>query len=106
MPVELPGPLRLASSSPFVGRSHELAALRALLPGQGDSRRVALIGGEAGSGKSRLVRELAQEIGAGEALVLYGACDPIVRTPYGPFVEALSQLARAVSADELRADVG
>jgi DNA-binding CsgD family transcriptional regulator len=106
MPAELPGPLRLVSSSPFVGRSHELEQLRALLPRQGDNRRVALIAGEAGSGKSRLVREFAQEVGAGEALVLYGACDPIVRTPFGPFVEALSQLVRAAGADELRADLG
>ena len=28
------------------------------------------------------------------ALVLYGACDAVVRTPYGPFVEALDHLAR------------
>jgi DNA-binding CsgD family transcriptional regulator len=106
MPVELPGPLRLVSSSPFVGRSHELAVLRALLPRQGDERRIALIAGEAGSGKSRLVREFAQEVGAGEALVLYGACDPMVRTPFGPFVEALSQLVRTAAADQLRADLG
>ena len=33
---------------------------------------------------------------AERALVLYGACDAVVRTPYGPFVEALDQLARRV----------
>ena len=60
--VALPGPLCLPSAFPFVGRVHELDALRALLPsGADDGRRVVLIGGEAGSGKSRLVREFATE---------------------------------------------
>jgi len=58
----LPGPLRLIPSFPFVGRARELATLRELLPrGDDDGTRVALIGGEAGAGKSRLVRELAHE---------------------------------------------
>ena len=55
---------------------------------------MVLLGGEPGSGKSRLVREFAAEAAADGALVLYGACDAVVRTPYGPFVEALDQLAR------------
>jgi predicted ATPase len=65
-----------------------------------------LIGGEAGSGKSRLVRELAHEGATSDALVLYGACDAVVRTPYRPFAEALEQLVRAADAGELRADLG
>ena len=62
-------------------------------------------GGEAGSGKSRLVREFAAEAEAAGALVLYGACDAVVRAPYGPFAEALGPLSatsphlRAGSAD-------
>ena len=39
-------------------------------------------------------------------LVLTGACDAVVRTPYGPFVEALDQLARTAEPDELRAALG
>jgi DNA-binding CsgD family transcriptional regulator len=65
---------------------------------------VLLVGGEAGSGKSRLVREFAAE-GAG-VLVLHGACDAVVHTPYGPLVEALDHLVRVVDADLLRADLG
>src|SRR5918911_2404107 len=92
---DLPGSLRLPSTFPFVGRSAELALLRTLLPrAEGEGRRVVLLGGEPGSGKSRLVRELAGEVAADGLLVLYGACDAVVRTPYGPFVEALDQLAR------------
>ena len=66
---------------------------------QGEGRRVVLLGGEAGSGKSRLVREFAAEAAREDALVLYGACDAAVRTPYGPFVEALDQLARVTEPD-------
>ncbi len=104
---ELPGPLRLTSTFPFVGRSAELEGLRALMPGgEEGGGRVVLVGGEAGSGKSRLVREFAAEAAAGGALVLYGSCDAQVRTPYGAFVEALDQLARATEPDELRAALG
>src|SRR4051794_37023861 len=43
----LPGSLRLISTFPFVGRSAELATLRALLPrSDGAGGRVALVGGE------------------------------------------------------------
>src|ERR671930_2489531 len=104
---KLPGPLRLAPSFPFAGRSRELGTLRTLVPGDdGDGLRFALIGGEAGSGKSRLVREFAHEAAADGALVLYGACDAVVQRPYGPFAEALDQLLRAADPAALRADLG
>src|SRR4051812_5653763 len=104
---ELPGSLGLTSAFPFVGREAELRTLRALLPrAEGEGRRVVLLGGEAGSGKSRLVRELATHAAADGALVLYGACDAVVRSPYGPFVEALDHLARTVAPDELRDALG
>src|SRR5579859_6477496 len=104
---DVPGSLRLTSTFPFVGRSAELERLRTLLPrADGEGRRLVLLGGEAGSGKSRLVREFALEAVEDGALVLYGSCDAVVRTPYGPFVEALDQLARAVDATELRTALG
>ncbi len=67
---------------------------------------MALLAGEPGSGKSRLVRELAQEAAADDVLVLYGACDAFVRTPYGPFVTALEHLERVTEPDVLRSDLG
>src|SRR5215212_5757817 len=104
---DLPGSLRLPSTFPFVGRSAELDALRRLGPGSAtDGGRVALLGGEPGSGKSRLVREFAAEAAGAGALVLYGACDAVVRTPYGPFVEALGRLTRILEPAELRAALG
>jgi predicted ATPase len=94
-------------SFPFAGRSRELATLRALIPrAEGEALRFALVGGEAGSGKSRLVREFAHEAAAGGALVLYGACDSVVRRPYRPFVEALDQLVRSTDEATLRDALG
>lgn len=103
----LPGPLRLTPSLPFAGRSRELATLRMLAPhADGEALRFALIGGEAGSGKSRLVHEFAREAACGGALVLYGACDSVVRRPYGPFVDALDQLVRELDEAALLAALG
>ncbi|HSD78979.1 MAG TPA: AAA family ATPase, partial [Solirubrobacteraceae bacterium] len=104
---DLPGSLRPTSSFPFVGRSAELETLRTLLPrADGEGRRIVLLGGEPGSGKSRLVREFAAEAASEGAIVLYGACDAVVHTPYGPFVEALDRLARVTEPAELRAALG
>jgi DNA-binding CsgD family transcriptional regulator len=101
---ELPAPLRLAPALPFVGRSVELSALRAALPRDPrEGRRIALIGGEAGSGKTRLVREFAHETAAQDVRVLLGTCDAIVPAPYRPFVEALHPLLHDVG---LRAELG
>src|SRR3954453_17992981 len=90
MPV-IPGPLHATSAFPFVGRSAELGRLRALMP-DGEGGGAVLLGGDSGAGKTRLVREFAAEVADDGGLVLYGACDAVVRTPYGPFVEALHQL--------------
>jgi DNA-binding CsgD family transcriptional regulator/tetratricopeptide (TPR) repeat protein len=110
MDTEIPGlpdSLRPVSPSPFVGRAAELERLRTLMPwAEGEGRRVALLAGEPGAGKSRLAREFAARAASDGALVLYGACDAVVRTPYGPFVEALDRLVRVTEAEELRAALG
>ncbi len=55
---------------------------------------MALVSGGPGSGKSRLVRELAHEVARDGAVVLYGGCDSVVRTPYEPVLDALGHLIR------------
>ncbi len=106
-PPGLPASLRSASTSPFVGRSAELEMLRSLMPRlEGENRRVALIAGEPGAGKSRLVRELAMGIAAEGALVLYGGFDAAVRAPYGPFVEALDRLLQSGEIEDPRSVLG
>ncbi len=105
--VPLPGPLRLSPAFAFAGRTRELATLRALLPrSAGEGRRAALIAGDPGSGKSRLVRELARDVAEEGANVLYGDCDAVVGSPYGPYVGALEHLVRHADPEVLRRHLG
>ncbi len=84
----LPGPLIPASPFPFVGRAAEVALLRSLLDrAEGGEGAVVLVAGEAGAGKTRLIREFAHDAAAKGALVLYGASDAVVSTPYQPLRE-------------------
>ena len=85
----------------------ELQRLQTLMPrAGGEGPRVVLLGGEPGSGKSRLVREFAREVARGGALVLYGAGDAVARTPYGPFTQAFEHLVQIVDSVELRSALG
>jgi len=106
----LPGPLRLTSPRPFVGRSAEMAILDDLwAQAVRDGRRVALVQGEPGSGKTRLAREVAQRAAQAGAGVLYGGCEPSLSSPYQAFAEALEQLAErnpAVIAEVVRGPRG
>jgi DNA-binding SARP family transcriptional activator/class 3 adenylate cyclase len=106
--VELPGPLRAISPFPFVGRAKELETLRSALSRAegGEGGQVALIGAEAGSGKTRLARELAHEAATRGTLVLYGSAHPDVNVPYQPFVEGLEFLVRVSDPTVLDGYVG
>ena len=53
-------------------------------------RRVVLLSGEAGLGKTCIVAELARTAFEHGDLVLYGRCDEDVSAPYRPWVEALT----------------
>ncbi len=101
--VALPGPLIPASPFPFVGRAREVALLRSLLERvEGGEGAVVLVAGEAGAGKTRLIRELAHEAAAGGALVLYGTSDAAVSTPYQPLREWIEFALRAADPEALR----
>ena len=82
------------TSLPFVGRAAELAALRerwdAAVAGHGG---LVLVGGEAGIGKTRLVREFTAQCEARGAQV-YSAGTTLPETvPYQPFVALLRVVA-------------
>jgi DNA-binding SARP family transcriptional activator len=106
--IVLPAALGVAPPFPFVGRARELDALRSLLhiAAAGEGAQVALVSGEPGSGKTRLVRELAEEAADRGALVLYGTSDAVITTPYQPFVESLEFLVRVADPEALRECVG
>jgi DNA-binding NarL/FixJ family response regulator len=96
-------------SGRFVGRGEELARLRELLARAAVGEPlVALIGGEAGVGKTRLVEQLAATVGEQGARVLRGGCVPLGEEglPFAPVVQALRGLARGLDAAELEAVAG
>ncbi|HEY4426964.1 MAG TPA: AAA family ATPase [Solirubrobacteraceae bacterium] len=91
-----PLPPRLQEMPPggFVGRAHEAERLAELLSKSSDGqRRLVLISGEPGIGKTRLATHAALEArSSAGALVLYGRCDEELAIPYGAWVEALQHL--------------
>src|SRR5690242_3395904 len=93
------------ASPEFVGRETELAQLEsALARARGGEPAVALIGGESGVGKSRLLAEAMARALAGGARVLAGDCVALgdAELPYAPIVAAL----RGLDGDEVEAIVG
>jgi DNA-binding CsgD family transcriptional regulator len=95
------------SSAAFIGRAGPLNRLEAAVAraAAGESSAV-LVGGEAGVGKTRLIRELAAR--ATGARVLSGACIDLGESgpPFGPMVEVLRTLVREDGANAVRAYAG
>ncbi len=89
--VDFPRSLEPGTRFPFVGRSDELRRLvdawHVALDGE---RRLVLVGGEPGIGKTRLAGEVARQAQREGAVVLHGRCDDEMGVPYQPFVEALT----------------
>ncbi len=82
----------------FLERDRETEALSGWLEDVGRSGNgiVALVGGEAGVGKTTLVRRFCDE--RGRPLVLWGVCDPLATpAPLGPVVEVAAQLDGAAA---------
>ncbi len=89
-------------SDEFVGRRDEMTVLQNEFGTACDGNaRLLLIEGEAGIGKSRLVREFARSISS-EALVAVGSCSEQVRAPYLPVVEILEVLDPRASVSPVR----
>ncbi|GAA4599628.1 LuxR family transcriptional regulator [Planotetraspora phitsanulokensis] len=89
-----------------MGRSGELAFLDAAME---ELPTALLVGGEAGVGKSRLIREFLQRVrqrrGAEGALALIGACHQISAEglPYAPFSGVLRRLVRQIGVEGVTA---
>ena len=95
--IPLPGRLVAPTGTRFIGRSRELAAMLAPCTDAlvGQRRRLVLLAGDAGTGKSALAAELARRLhDEAGALVLHGGCDEELRPPYQPFAQALRHLVR------------
>jgi DNA-binding CsgD family transcriptional regulator/tetratricopeptide (TPR) repeat protein len=81
--------------TPLVGRVEELRQLADLVGAGGVAGGAALLGGDAGAGKSRLVAELSSRVTDDGWRVLVGHCLDFGdgSPPYLPFSEALGRLA-------------
>src|SRR5690349_14575853 len=89
------------SSPALVGRSVQLAALEgALAEAAGGRPSAIMVGGEAGVGKSRLVREFAERSRGTGARVLIGGCLELgaESLPFAPFTAVLRELVRDLGA--------
>jgi DNA-binding CsgD family transcriptional regulator len=105
--VPLPAPLASPGRVPLVGRDAETAVLEeawAAVTGFGE-KRIVLVSGEAGAGKTRIAAEFARRCHDEGAAVLYGGCDAELAVPYQPWVHALDHLLRVLSPDSLDADL-
>jgi DNA-binding NarL/FixJ family response regulator len=93
----------------FVGRTEEQALLRDLLARAADGESlVAVLGGEAGVGKTRLVEQLAATASGQGVRILRGGCVPLGEegVPFAPVVEALRGLAGELDPAELEVVAG
>ncbi|HEX3605442.1 MAG TPA: BREX system ATP-binding domain-containing protein, partial [Candidatus Dormibacteraeota bacterium] len=86
------------SATAFVGREAERAELRTLLQRAADGRGgVAVLGGEAGVGKSRLCQAVIAEARERGFATHVGGCDETAHDrPYHPWVEMVETAARTL----------
>ena len=78
---------------PFIGRHEELAYLNELrLEAASAHGAIALIAGEAGLGKSRLINEFCASLAYTRWRVAHGPCLEDARRPYGPILDILAHL--------------
>jgi len=83
----------------FVGREQELGSLRAALADR-VAQPCCLVGGEAGIGKTRLIKEFVRQAAADGATVVSGGCLELGADvlPFAPFVEALDRLGELAAS--------
>src|SRR5436190_23838918 len=92
----------------LIGREEPLFKLEdALLAAHSGDSRIVLLGGEAGSGKTRLATELARRAQRLGWAVLWGGCSEAeLPLPYLPIVEAAANYIDARGVDEVAAKLG
>lgn len=95
-----PPPLVSRTDNDLVGRAEALHEVRATLEAR--DRRVLLVSGEAGIGKTALALTAARALAESGATVLFGRCDDESIVPYEPWVEALGHLLDQLDETQAR----
>lgn len=86
----------MATQQVFVGREQQVAQLREVLSRRtSEAPGIVLVAGEAGIGKSRLVREALRQV---DRPVLYGVSRIDTANPYAPIVDILRAYLRGDAA--------
>ncbi|GAA3464712.1 hypothetical protein GCM10018963_67250 [Saccharothrix longispora] len=85
------------SGQPFVGRAEELAELERAA---GEGRRLALLSGAAGAGKTALARAFAERLAASGRRVAWGTCPEL---PGAPAAWPWTQVREALGSDDVPA---
>src|SRR5262249_12350564 len=98
----------LSVDPPLIGRASELARLLSALDRAAKgSGELALVRGEAGIGKSRLLAELASEAERRGARVLLGRAHEAEQAlPFGPWVDAIRSAVARFGPDPIREPPG
>jgi len=101
-------PIALLNRTPFVGRASQIERLLAKLDLASNGHgAVAMLAGEPGIGKTRMIDEFCDLARQRNVVVLHGACyDGEFQRPYGPFAEAIGAYADTASLDELKKVLG
>ncbi len=92
---------------PLVGRHTELAELNRLVDRAADGGAVALVEGEAGIGKTRLVEEALESARSADATVLSSRAEEVdAHRPFGAVVDCVAAAAEPAMRDRLRDALG
>ena len=101
--VPMPDRLRPDMEQRIAGRARESDALdQAFKSAEAAQRRLTLLAGEPGIGKTRLASELASYAHGRGAVVLYGRCDEELSLPYQPWVEAIGHLLESSDSEAVK----
>ena len=94
--------MRVVTTGSFVGRTDELAVLRAAVSDTGSGVRAVVVTADAGLGKTALLSEAIRHAGARRTLRIAGH-EPEQRVPLGAVAAVLRELASTESATLLHA---
>lgn len=101
-PIPFPSSFMTTRPTALIGRDAEVKRLRETWDGAvNGERRVVLLAGEPGVGKTRLVTDVAQRVYEEGGIVVLGRCDDAVPAPLRPMIEIVRHVQQHASESVL-----